>query len=156
MTATLDAPASAPAPARRPTRQLTTFWLADHLYGVEVAHVQEVLRAQHLTRVPRAHPAVAGLLNLRGQVVTAVELRERLGLPARAGGEKAILVVVRLGGEVVSLLVDAIGDVVDVADDAFEMPPDTLDGAVRELIRGAYKLDGRLLLALDVARAVDV
>lgn len=156
MTATLDALTAAPRAARRPTRQLTTFWLADHLYGVEVGHVQEVLRAQDLTRVPRAHPAVAGLLNLRGQVVTAVQLRERLGLPPRAPGEKAILVVVRLDGEVVSLLVDAIGDVVDVAEDTFEMPPETLDGAVRDLIRGAYKLDGHLLLALDVARAVDV
>ena len=156
MTETLDAATPSPAGARRPTRQLTTFWLAGHLYGVEVRHVQEVLRAQDLTRVPRAHPAVAGLLNLRGQVVTAVELRERLGLPPREAGARAVLVVVRLGGEVVSLLADAIGDVVDVAEDTFETPPDTLDGAVRELIRGAYKLDGHLLLALDVARAVDV
>lgn len=157
MSPILDAaPRADPRAGRRPTRQLTTFWLADHLYGVEVGHVQEVLRAQDLTRVPRAHPAVAGLLNLRGQVVTAVQLRERLGLPPRAPDEKAILVVVRLDGEVVSLLVDAIGDVVDVAEDTFEMPPETLDGAVRELIRGAYKLDGHLLLALDVARAVDV
>jgi purine-binding chemotaxis protein CheW len=138
------------------TQQFATFWLAGHLYGLEVEHVQEVLRAQSLTRVPQAPPAVAGLLNLRGQVVTAVELRERLGLAARPGTDTAILIVVRLRGEVVSLLVDSIGDVVDVAGDDFELPPDTLDGTVRELIRGAYKLDGQLLLALDVHRAVGV
>ena len=141
--------------ARR-TQQFATFWLDGHLYGLEVEHVQEVLRAQSLTRVPQAPPAVAGLLNLRGQVVTAIELRERLGLPRRAEGQSAILIVVRLHGEVVSLLVDTIGDVVDVAGDDFELPPDTLDGAVRQLIRGAYKLDGQLLLALDVHRAAGV
>lgn len=146
----------APVSGRRPTQQLTTFWLAGNLYGIEVAHVQEVLRSQALTRVAQAPEAVAGLLNLRGQVVTAIEMRTRLGLGPRAADAKAILVVVRLRGEVVSLLVDAIGDVVDVAEDSFEVPPDTLSGPVRELIRGAYKLDGRLLLALDVSRAVDV
>lgn len=145
-----------PTSARRPTQQFTTFWLAGNLYGVEVEHVQEVLRSQALTRVAQAPDAVAGLLNLRGQVVTAIEMRTRLGLGPRAEDDKAILVVVRLRGEVVSLLVDAIGDVADVAEDAFEVPPDTLSGPVRELIRGAYKLDGRLLLALDVSRAVDV
>ena len=141
--------------ARR-TQQFATFWLDGHLYGLEVEHVQEVLRAQALTRVPQAPSAVAGLLNLRGQVVTAIELRERLGLAPRAAEHSAILIVVRLHGEVVSLLVDTIGDVVDVAGDDFELPPDTLDGAVRELIRGAYKLDGQLLLALDVHRAAGV
>ncbi len=146
---------STTATARR-TQQLATFWLDGHLYGLGVEHVQEVLRAQSLTRVPQAPRAVAGLLNLRGQVVTAIELREKLGLAPRPDDATAILIVVRLDGEVVSLLVDTIGDVVDVADDDFELPPDTLDGAVRELIRGAYKLDGQLLLAFDVHRAVGV
>lgn len=144
----------APVVAPGATQQFATFWLDGHLYGLEVEHVQEVLRAQSLTRVPQAPPAVAGLLNLRGQVVTAIELRERLGLGPRPAEQRAILIVVRLQGEVVSLLVDTIGDVVDVAGDDFELPPDTLDGAVRQLIRGAYKLDGQLLLALDVHRAV--
>jgi purine-binding chemotaxis protein CheW len=148
---------TAPAtPGARRTQQFATFWLDGHLYGLEVEHVQEVLRAQSLTRVPQAPPAVAGLLNLRGQVVTAIELRERLGLAPRSAEQSAILIVVRLHGEVVSLLVDTIGDVVDVAGDDFELPPDTLDGAVRDLIRGAYKLHGQLLLALDVHRAAGV
>jgi purine-binding chemotaxis protein CheW len=136
------------------TSQLATFWLDGDLYGVEVEHVQEVLRSQSITRVPLAPPAVAGLINLRGQVVTAIELRERLGRPARPADTEAVVIVVRLHGEAVSLLVDSIADVVDVDVRDFEAPPDTLDGAARELIRGAFKLDGHLLLALDVNRAV--
>ena len=136
------------------TSQLATFWLDGDLYGVEVEHVQEVLRSQSITRVPLAPPAVAGLINLRGQVVTAIELRERLGRPARPAGEEPVVIVVRLHGEAVSLLVDSIADVVDVDLRDFEAPPDTMDGTARELIRGAYKLSGQLLLALDVNRAV--
>jgi purine-binding chemotaxis protein CheW len=136
------------------TSQLATFWLDGDLFGVEVEHVQEVLRSQGITRVPLAPPAVAGLINLRGQVVTAIELRERLGRKPRPEGQEAVVIVVRLHGEAVSLLVDSIADVVDVDVRDFEAPPDTLDGAARDLIRGAYKLDGQLLLALDVNRAV--
>ncbi|GHE09109.1 MULTISPECIES: chemotaxis protein CheW [Klenkia] len=139
---------------RTGTAQLATFWLDGDLYGVEVEHVQEVLRAQKLTRVPLAPPAVAGLINLRGQVVTAIELRERLGRPARAADAESVVIVVRMHGEAVSFLVDGIADVVHVDAADFEQPPDTLDGRARELILGAYKLDGRLLLALDVSRAV--
>jgi purine-binding chemotaxis protein CheW len=136
------------------TSQLATFWLDGDLFGVEVEHVQEVLRSQSITRVPLAPPAVAGLINLRGQVVTAIELRERLGRQPRPQGQEAVVIVVRLHGEAVSLLVDSIADVVDVDVRDFEAPPDTLDGAARDLIRGAYKLSGQLLLALDVNRAV--
>jgi purine-binding chemotaxis protein CheW len=139
---------------RARTGQLATFRLDGDLYGVEVEHVQEVLRSQGLTRVPLAPRAVAGLINLRGQVVTAIELRERLGRPPRPEGTDAVVIVVRLHGEAVSLLVDSIADVVDVDAADFEAPPDTLEGAGRELIRGAYKLHGQLLLALDVHKAV--
>src|SRR3954468_8289525 len=125
--------------------QLATFRLDGDLYGVEVEHVQEVLRSQKLTRVPLAPPAVAGLINLRGQVVTAIELRERLGRPPRPEGTDAVVIVVRPPGEAVSLPVAAIADVVHVAPTDFEAPPDPLDGAGRELIRGAFKLDGHLL-----------
>ena len=148
MTAPTDIKASATS------GQLATFRLDGDLYGIEVEHVQEVLRSQQLTRVPLAPSAVAGLINLRGQVVTAIELRERLGRPQRPEGTDAVVIVVRLHGEAVSLLVDSIADVVDVDLRDFEAPPDTMDGAARELIRGAYKLAGQLLLALDVNRAV--
>jgi purine-binding chemotaxis protein CheW len=136
--------------------QLSTFSVNGHLFGVEVAVVQEVLRYQPMTRVPLAPAALAGLINLRGQVVTAVDLRRRLGFPERAAGELAIDVIVRTGDGLVSLLVDRIGDVVEVTQEAFEEPPETLGGIARELIRGAYKLDHALLLSLDVQRAVDL
>ena len=142
------------APAMPATSQLATFWLDGDLYGVEVEHVQEVLRSQGITRVPLAPPAVAGLINLRGQVVTAIELRERLGRKPRPEGQEPVVIVIRLHGEAVSVLVDSIADVVDVDVRDFEAPPDTLDGIARQLIRGAYKLSGQLLLALDVNRAV--
>ena len=143
-----------PTRAMPATSQLATFWLDGDLFGVEVEHVQEVLRSQSITRVPLAPPAVAGLINLRGQVVTAIELRERLGRKPRPEGQEAVVIVVRLHGEAVSLLVDSIADVVDVNARDFESPPDTLDGSARDLILGAYKLSGQLLLALDVNRAV--
>jgi purine-binding chemotaxis protein CheW len=138
------------------TTQFSTFRVADQLFGVDVGRVQEVIRYQPMTPVPMARPAVAGLINLRGQVVTAVDLRVQLGLPPRADGALPLNVVVRTGEEAVSLLVDSIGDVVDTTGDLFEAPPETVSGPARELISGIYKLDGKLLLALDVDRAVDV
>ena len=136
--------------------QLSTFSVNGHLFGVEVAVVQEVIRYQPMTRVPLAPAALAGLINLRGQVITAVDLRRRLGFPDRAAGELAMDVIVRTSDGLVSLLVDRIGDVVEVAQEAFEEPPETLAGIARELIRGAYKLDHALLLLLDVQGAVDL
>ena len=136
--------------------QLSTFSVNGHLFGVEVAVVQEVIRYQPMTRVPLAPAALAGLVNLRGQVIAAVDLRRRLGFPERAAGELAMDVIVRTSDGLVSLLVDRIGDVVEVAQEALEEPPETLGGIARELIRGAYKLDHALLLSLDVERAVDL
>ncbi len=138
------------------TTQYATFTLSDALYGIDVQRVQEVLRSQQMTPVPAAPPSVGGLINLRGQVVTAVDLRTVLGLPERTHHRTPVNVVVRVGGEAVSFLVDVIGGVVNVTEDSFEPPPDTLVGRQREFIRGAYKLDGRLLMALDVDRAAGV
>lgn len=136
--------------------QLATFTLDGHIYGVDVDRVQEVLRSQPRTRVPLAPAAVAGLVNLRGQVLTAIDLRERLGLPEREAGVEPMVVVIRVAGEPIGLLVDSIGDVVDVEAKDFEPPPDTLLDAGRDLVLGVYKLPGRLLLALDPDRAVAV
>lgn len=135
---------------------LTTFHLDRYLFGVEVATVQEVIRYQPMTRVPLAPPALSGLINLRGQIIPAVDLRRRLGFPDRPAGELPMDVVVRTGDGMVSLLVDRIGEVVEVAEEDFEEPPDTLTGVARELIRGAYKLQGALLLSLDVEGAVEL
>jgi purine-binding chemotaxis protein CheW len=136
------------------TKQYATFWLGNGLYGIEVERVREVLRQQDITSVPLAPPTVAGLINLRGQVVTTVDLRERLQLRTQNEESQPMLVVVLVAGESIALLVDRIGGVVDVSDDQFEPPPDTLTGTVRELVVGAYKLEGQLLLGLDVDTAV--
>ncbi|GAB2462047.1 chemotaxis protein CheW [Jatrophihabitans fulvus] len=137
-------------------QQLATFTLCDNLYGVPVSRVQEVLQDHRSTGVPLAPGAVSGLMNLRGEVVLVLDLRRRLALAERGEDETPTNVVVRIDGEVISLLVDRIGDVVDVDTSIFEAPPDTVDGIARDLIEGAYKLDDRLLLALDVDRAVTV
>ncbi len=141
--------------SRTTGKQYATFWLGSGLYGVEVERVREVLREQSITRVPLAPPTVAGLINLRGQVVTTIDLHPRLA-PIGHRSAESMLVVVLVGGEPVALLVDRIGGVVDVTDGQFEPPPDTLVGTVRELVSGAYKLDGQLLLSLDVDAAVAV
>ncbi len=137
------------------SRQYATFEVDDQLFGVPVAIVQEVLSFSEYTPVPLAPKAVGGLFNLRGQVIAAVDLRVQLGLPARDLDGPAMNVIVRQEDESVSLLVDRIGEVVDLHEDAFEPPPDTLHGPTRELINGAFKLDNRLMLALDTARATD-
>lgn len=132
--------------------QYVTFQVADCLYGVDVTGVQEVLPPQPRTPTPLAPATVAGLVNLRGQVVLAVDLRERLALPAREG-EEPMMVVVRVGSETVSLLVDHIGEVVTVGPETFAEPPETLPVALRALVRGAHRLPDRLLLVLDVDQA---
>ncbi len=134
--------------------RLVTFTLEGRSYGIDVTAVQEVLRGLPRTRIPLAPSALAGLINLRGQVLTAIDLREQLGLPPRPADQEPMLVVIRLAGEPVALLVDSIGSVVDVGTEQFEPPPDTLTGPTRDLILGAYKLTDRLLLSLDVDRAI--
>lgn len=134
--------------------QLCTFKLADYFFGVDVERVQEVIRHQEMTRVPLAGQEIRGLINLRGQIVTAVDLRMLLGLGEFSSGDEPMNIIVRDEGGAVSFQVDEIGDVLEVSDAAFERPPETLKGVARKLIRGAYKLDGRLLLALDADKAV--
>jgi purine-binding chemotaxis protein CheW len=137
-------------------RQYCTFSVAGHCFGVDVRHVQEIIRHQEMTRVPLASPVVRGLINLRGQIVTAIDLRRRLELKDRPADQLPINVVVHTDDGAVSLLVDEIGDVLEVSEKFFEPPPETLQGTARELVRGAYKLKDRLLLILDTERTVQV
>jgi len=130
-------------------KQLSTFFLDGLLFGVDVNLVQEVLRYQEMTPVPLAPSTVSGLINLRGQVVTALDLRRQLDLPERAVPALPTNVIIRDGDEVVSFLVDKINDVVDVDEASFEPCPDTLLGVKRDLICGVYKLEDRLLLVLN-------
>jgi purine-binding chemotaxis protein CheW len=137
-------------------QQLCTFTVDGLFLGVDVHEVQEVIRYQEMTQVPLSSPVVRGLINLRGQIVTAIDLRRRLELPDRPADHRPMNVVLRTDEGPVSFLVDDIGDVVDVEAAHFERPPETLTGAARELISGAYKLNDRLLVTFDAQRAADV
>jgi len=138
------------------TQQFCTFFLDGHFFGTPVPQVQEVIQYQAMTRVPLAPSMVSGMINLRGQIVSAIDLRRRLDLHDRAPEQRPMNVVVRTNEGAVSLLVDEIGDVIEVDEDTLECPPETLQGFAREVVRGVYKLSGRLLLALDIDRVVDL
>lgn len=133
--------------------QLCTFFLEQRFFGIEVEKVQEVIRYQVITPVPLAPSVVRGLINLRGQIVTAIDLRRLLQVSDRTDERLPINIVIQTPRQgIFSLLVDRIGDVLEVDEESFEHLPDTLDGIARELIRGAYKLQGRLLLVLNVEK----
>ena len=137
-------------------KQFCTFYLDNHMFGVKVEQVQEVFRYQEMTKVPLAPPVVRGLINLRGQIITAIDLRQRLGMGPLPEGKLPMNVVVRTKDGVVSLLVDEIADVLEVSEDVHERPPETIPDEVRQLVLGVYKLSGKLLLILDSEKAVDV
>jgi purine-binding chemotaxis protein CheW len=136
-------------------QQFSSFFVHDIFFGVEVAKVQEVISGPEITPVPLSHLAVRGLINLRGQIVTVIDLRRCLQLAERPIGQFPVNLIVYTDDGCVSLLVDQIGDVLSVDEDQFEFPPATLQGRSRELIRGAYKLEGKLMLVLDTDRVVE-
>lgn len=136
------------------TTLYSTFSVDDRYVGIPVDRVQEVLLAQPLTPVPLAHDHISGLLNLRGQIVTAIDLRARLGLAPREADAPSANVIVTTDDGPLSLLVDGLGDVVPVDDATFEPPPDTLDADTARSIKGAFKLDDALLLDLDLDEAL--
>jgi purine-binding chemotaxis protein CheW len=135
-------------------RQYCTFWVDDLCFGVSVEKVQEVLRYQQMTSVPLAPPVVKGLINLRGQIVTAIDLRSRLEWKERPADQLPMNVIVLTDDGPASLLVDRIGDVWEVNEETFERPPQTLRGIARDLIQGTYKLKDHLLLILDIDQVV--
>jgi purine-binding chemotaxis protein CheW len=138
------------------TRQYCSFLVSDLFFGIEVQLVQEVIRFQEMTQVPLAPREIGGLINLRGQIVTAIDLRRRLELPDRQGDQKPMNVVVRTEDGAVSLLVDEIGDVLELDRSAHEHPPETLAGITRELVSGVYQLNDRLMLTINAAKAIAV
>jgi len=142
------------------TRQFCTFRLAQHLCGIDVLVVHEILRQQPMTKVPLAPPVVKGLINLRGQIITALDMRTRLGFPPREDGKLPINIVVTVGegaeASTAALLVDEIGDVVEIDPATCEPPPDTIPGALKDLIQSVCKLEKGLILILDTAKAVKV
>lgn len=136
--------------------QYCTARVGDLLLGVEVAGIQEILRDTSITPVPLAQPAIRGLINLRGQIVTAVDLRRRLGLADADAGNEFMTMVLGSAEEPLALVVDAVGDVVEVTPGSFEKPPDTLKGEARLMIDGAYKLERELLLVLNLPVVLDL
>jgi purine-binding chemotaxis protein CheW len=138
------------------SQQFCTFLVDGQMFGTPVARVQEVIQRQVMTPVPLAPEVVTGMINLRGQIVCAMDLRRRLQLPERAADQTAMSVVVRTNQGTVSLLVDEIGDVIEIAEEELESPPEILQGVAREVVEGVYKLPDLLLLALDINRVVEV
>jgi purine-binding chemotaxis protein CheW len=139
-----------------PSKQFCTFKLDGIFFGIDILQVQEIIRRLPFTRIPLAPTLIEGLVNLRGQIVTAIDMRLRIGLPPRPAGKQPTHVVVRTEDGAASLLVDEIGDMMELSDDVHEAPPDTVQGPARELISGVYKLENDLLLVLDTAKTVDL
>jgi purine-binding chemotaxis protein CheW len=135
-------------------RVYVTLIVADQLFGVPIHAVQDVLGPQRINSIPLAPPEVAGSLNLRGRIVTAIDLRKRLGLPPRAA-DQGMSVVVDHNGELYSLLMDQAGEVMSLPAADFEPYPSTLDPLWQEVTSGIYQLDGRLLVILEIARLLD-
>lgn len=138
------------------TQQFCTFFLQNQCFGVPVEQVQEVIRYQEMTRVPLGPNVVQGLINLRGQIVMAIDLRRRLGMQERSQSQLPMNVVVRTEDGAVSFLVDEIGDVIQVERDTLEAPPETLRGPARAMVVGVFKLPHQLLLELNIATAVAI
>jgi chemotaxis signal transduction protein len=135
--------------------QFCTFYLDKNLFGVAVLEVQEVVRQQETTRVPLASRVVRGLINLRGNIVSTIDMRRLLNMKPREDESQSINIIARVGGGLVSLLVDHIGDVIEVPDDRFEAVPSTLGAEVRHLVTKVCTLPGNLLTILDPDRIVE-
>jgi purine-binding chemotaxis protein CheW len=131
--------------------QFSTFYIADRLYGIDVTRVQEVVRPMPITPIPLAPEYVTGLINLRGQVATAIGLRQLFGLKNNPP-DQFMNVVCRIDGSLISLQTDEIGDVIEVMMTDFEPTPQTVPGDVRRFMSGIYKISGALLSVIDIER----
>lgn len=137
------------------SQEFVTVVIGGQLFGIPVLAVQDVLGPQKITRVPLAPPEIAGALNLRGRIVTAVDVRRRLNLPPRPAEDEGMSVVVEHKGEAYSLLIDSVGEVLSVPLAAFERNPATLNSRWREVSGGVFRLEGKLLVVLEVERLLD-
>ena len=130
--------------------EFVTVTVAEQLFGIPVLVVQDVLGPQKITKIPLAPPEVGGALNLRGRIVTAIDVRRRLGLPPREDNGESMSVVVEHSGELYSLIVDSVGEVLSMSADTFESNPSTLDPTWREVSGGIYRLNGELMIVIEV------
>ena len=136
--------------------QYATFFVNDLMFGLDVMQVQEILRNQQITPAPLSSPVIKGLINLRGQIITAIDLGKRLQLKRNGVVDDEMNVIVRTDRETVSLLVDRVGDVLEVTQDTFEDTPDNLSEELRPFVKGVHKLDGYLLVVLDIEAVTDL
>ena len=135
--------------------EFVTFTIADQLFGIPVLQIQDVLSSYHITPIPLAPPEITGSLNLRGRVVTAIDVRLRLGLPPRSPDSESMSIVAESEGELYSLMVDTVGEVLALPRSAFERNLPTLDAKFRAFSEGIYRLEDQLLVVLDVNRLLD-
>lgn len=133
-------------------RKICTFYIENHFFGIDVDQVQEVIRYHEMTIVPLADKTISGLINLRGQIVTTIDMRKRLDFPIMMENQKPTNIIVRTDDGAVSLLVDDIGDVIDIFANNFELPPENLEGEIRQVLKEVCKYENKLLLILDIAK----
>ena len=136
--------------------EYVTVMLDGQLFGLPISRVQDVFMPDRLTRVPLAPPEIAGVLNLRGRIVTAVDLRLRLGMAPRSDGRPPMAVGIELKGESYGLLIDAVGEVMKLGDTTREPNPVNLDSRLARVSGGVHRLDGQLMVILDVDRVLDM
>ncbi|MCF4165030.1 chemotaxis protein CheW [Zavarzinia compransoris] len=137
-------------------RQFVTMTVAGQLFGLPILDVHDIVVPEKVTKVPLAAPEVAGLINLRGKIVTAIDMREVLRVPPLTTGQKRVGVTVSHRGETYTLLVDAVGEVIELADNTFEANPPTMDARWRHLADGVFRLQNELLVALRVDRIMQI
>ena len=138
------------------TQEYVTATIGEQLFGLPIRRVQDVFMPERVTRVPLAPPEIAGVLNMRGRIVTLIDLRRRLGLPARAQAADVMAIGVELRGESYGLLIDAVGEVLRLDDTAREANPVNLDAELAQVSAGIHRLEGQLLMVLDVDRLLDI
>jgi purine-binding chemotaxis protein CheW len=136
--------------------EFVTFAIAGQTFGLPIARVQDVFKPTRITRVPLAGAEIAGVLNLRGRIVTTVDMRQRLDVKQRDDRGAPMAIGIEVKGESFGLLVDAIGEVLKLPDADREPNPINLDGRLAALSSGVYRLDGQLLVVLDVDRILDL
>lgn len=134
------------------SRDYLTIVIAGQRFGIPVLQVQDVLREQRVTRIPLAAPEIAGSLNLRGRIVTAIDVRKRLNIPPREGKPVTMSVVVEHEEELYSLIIDSVGEVITLEENQFEKNPGTLDPSWHDISLGIYQLDGELMVVMDVKK----
>ena len=142
-----EAELTEPVPERK--KQFATFYLGERLYGIEVTKVQEIARSLPITAIHLAPPYVIGLTNLRGQVATAIGLRELFGLQSNSTSDR-MSVICKHEGNLLSLLVDRIGDVIEVSQNDFEEAPPTVDDLTRTFMKGVYKTNDSILSVIEI------